>query len=436
MRQSVLSSQSQSLSVSLLGWIERLGLVMLLAMPLLMFLGIASCDIAIAAIAALFVLRSMLIKDFSWLRLRWVQIGLVLWLYMIAISPFALVETKLSFRQAIPFGRYLLFAVGLQCWLLAQPRYRRYFMYALGTTLVFIAINTLFAFVTGLSLFGQNALQYESAHHSVMWVWDRQFHRLYGINGKFNTGIMLAWTMIPFLAFLLSRIKQSMHIQNAIAPLLGVLLLTLAVLMTGERMALLETCLGLFLIFCLMKSTRRVFLGIAVVMVGCGLLLLLFKPGLWDRNVTSIYENVSHWGAHDNAYANILRAAWDIFSTHPLFGVGLKQYFLLSQTPHYMALYAWNTHVQNMYLEWLTGTGIIGTALFFGLLVCWCKQFWQQRASLLASSVATGVLIAFILRIWPLASTTSFFFAWGGITFWWMGAWLLALTKPKEPAHG
>lgn len=436
MNQSAILSQSQSLTVLLVTWVERLGLLMLLAMPLLMFLGIATCDIAIVVIAGLFVLRSVLLKDFSWLRMRWLQIGLVLWLYMIVISPFAVIEAKLSFRQAIPFVRYLLFAAGLQCWLLAQPRYRRYLMHALGATLIFIAMNAFFSFITGLSLFGKNALQYYPEHHPVMWVWNREFQRLYGINGKFNAGILMAWTCMPFLAFLLSRVKQATQFQDAIAPLLGVLLLTLAVLMTGERMALLETCFGILLMFFLMKSARKVFVGIAAVMVGCGVLLLLFKPGLWDRNVTTIYHSISHWGSHDNAYGNILNAAWDIFLAHPLFGAGLKQYFLLSQTPHYMALNAWNTHVQNVYLEWLTGTGIIGTGLFLGLLFCWCQQFWQQRATLLASSVATGVLIAFILRIWPLASTTSFFFAWGGITFWWMGAWLLALTKTKEAAHG
>jgi len=82
----------------------------------------------------------------------------------------------------------------------------------------------------------------------------------------------------------------------------------------------------------------------------------------------------------------------------------------------------------------LTGTGVIGTLLFLGLLYCWLQQFWRERTVISAAPVAIAVLIAFIIRIWPFASTTSFFFAWGAITFWWMGAWLLAITEEEKNA--
>lgn len=423
--------QQRTLSTTALQWIERLGLLMLLAMPLLMFLGIALCDIAIVSIAALFVIRSIVLRDFTWLNQSWLKIGLVLWVYLIMISGYAIVDPSLSFKQALPFGRYLIFAAALQCWLLRDPANQRCLLYAMTATALFIAADVICTFLTGFSLFGKSSVQYRHFEH-VTWIWQRQFTRIVGLNGKMNYGILLAWSVIPVLVFLLMTLRQYKIQWRGLILGMASVLVCLAVLMTGERMALLELSLGLFLILCLIKPLRLMMLCIGIVFAVTATWILLHSPALWYRNVSQIHHAVL--GFWDNDYGRIMRTSWAIFCDHPIFGVGLKQYFFLSTSPAYSSFNAVNSHVQNVYLEFMTGTGLIGTVLFLALLWCWLKQFWQQRARIRVNPILIGVFIAFLLRIWPFASTTSFFFAWGAITFWWMGAWLLASTEENSNA--
>ena len=404
--------------------LEKAGLFFLLAMPFLMFFGIAACDLAISAMAVLLLLRSSVAQDFSWLRLRWLQIALVLWLYMIILSFYAAVSVKASLSQAIPFGRFILFAASLQCWLLVSADYRRYMLYALTAALVLMTVNTLFVFLTGLSLLGKSAVQYQHYHH-IVWFWHRPYGRLMGLNGKLSAGMMMVWVAMPVFAFLAATMKSS-KAGFCMLALIALLLMMTAISITGDRMAFLECAFGYCLLFLLLPDLRKYFIVPAAILVVLLAVVFLYDPGLYHRNVALIFADTTHF-SHD-AYGDIFKTALAIFAHHPVFGVGLKQYNNLSASALYSYLGGHNTHAQNMYLEWMTGTGLVGTLLFLSMLFCWLKQFIKARALIYGAPIAAGVLVAFLLRAWPLASTTSFFFSWGAITFWWMGAWLLAVT--------
>ncbi|PHQ79820.1 MAG: hypothetical protein COB66_06095 [Coxiella sp. (in: Bacteria)] len=419
--QSIESEQPSKLCL----WLDYAGLVVLLLMPFLTFLGIATCDISIVLIAVLFVVRSVILRDFAWLTSRWVQIGLLLWLYVIILSPYALFQAKLSFKQALPFGRFVVFGAALQYWLLNSEKNRRYFMYALTATLLLIAVNVVQSFVTGLTIFGKSSIAYDWTNRHIEWVWNRHFQRIAGLNGKLNSGILLTWFAIPVLTFLLIQVKQYSKVKIKLLSVLGVVVILAAVLVTGERMALLELLLGALLMFILMPSLRKQLLLIGLISAIVLATLLYVDKGLWNRNVTQIIHSTHHFGS--NAYGNIFKTALAISSAHPIFGIGLKQYFLASKLPQYIGMHGINSHPQNVYLEWLVGAGVLGLMAFLLLLGTWCSKFWRARKHLRASPIAMGVLIALMLRCWPLASTTSFFFSWGGITFWLMGGWLLAL---------
>lgn len=417
---------SPAMTQRVLQWFDYMGLGVLLAMPLMMFFGIAVCDAAIIGIGVLFVLRSCMTRDFSWLQAPWLRVGLVLWAYLIVISFYAIASPKLSFKQAVPFGRFLFFAAGLQYWLLDQERHRRWMLYSMVAAAVFMATDLIFTFLTGFSLLGKSSVQW---HHydNLTWIWDRTYSRLYGLNGKMNSGIMLTWMALPVIALLLMTMLRFDRFYKTALSALAVVMISCAVLVTGERMALLELCLGYLFLLLLVKPLRKVLLFILPICIVIGSMVLWHSPGLWYRLVTTLSRNVVTFSS--SSYGLILQASLHIFRDHPIFGIGLKQYYLTSLMPQYAHFNAVNSHAQNMYLEFLTGTGIIGSVLFLAVLYHWIRQWWQGRKVIQTSVIASAVLIAFILRVWPLASTTSFFFAWGGITFWWMAAWLLAVTK-------
>lgn len=412
--------------------IDRIGTVFLLILPLMVFLGIALGDIAMTTIGVLFVLRSVINKEAAWLRESWIRLALALWLFLV-VSSFFVTYPKQAFSQALPFVRFILFGAGLQFWLLADQKRRQWGLYALGITLIFIAFNTIFSYVSGYNFFGKTVFQ-KGVHFNGHWVWNRisqpgSYARLKGINGKLNAGTMMTWLSFPFIAFLLTRVKEATVLKRFWSAA-GILLILLAVMLTGERMPFLEMGLGFVLLFFMLPSFR-------LLLAICGGLILLMFAGamlidhhLWNRDVLTVIGQAGALG--HNVYGGIFAAAFDMFKHHPVAGVGLKQFqYLCSQAP-YAVFQGCNTHPQNIYLEWLSGTGLIGTILFLGIMFCWIKKFWQSRRLLAVMPVAVAAIVGFFIRAWPIASTTSFFFAWGGVSFWWMGAWALAAIEDKK----
>lgn len=432
MGQSVSASNLGRQSLPPTGWLDRLGLVILCLMPICTFLGIAVCDIAISSIGLLFLLRSLLVKDWRWCRQTWVIFAVLAWAFLVVRSPFAVVSTKDAFHQALPFGRFIFFAAALQTWLLVNQNNQKYLLKALAITLTFIGINTLFSFVTGFTVLGQNGLLSAEPHHGLIWFWDRPYTRLRGINGKLNDGILMSWMAIPMFMDQFLRLREPCGLGKWLQVTSIVLLVILAIIMTGERMAMLELGMGLLLAILLVKSLRRqLFIVLPFIVLVC-LLFVLYNKGIYNRQVGQVVGATDHF--FHTSYGGILLTAWAIFKSHWVFGVGLKQYEYVSSLPQFASLHGQNTHAQNLYLQWLIGTGIVGTTLFLGMMGCWIRQFWRHRKLVMIMPILAGVLIAWFQRIWPLASTTSFFFSWGAITFWWMGAWALAIVESSKLA--
>jgi O-antigen ligase len=82
-----------------------------------------------------------------------------------------------------------------------------------------------------------------------------------------------------------------------------------------------------------------------------------------------------------------------------------------------------------MYLEWLVESGLTGLAAFMAMVVLWLKQGVGHFRQLRNDPLFIGLLITLCIRLWPLASTTSFFTAWSAVPFWMMVGWWLAVCR-------
>jgi O-antigen ligase len=91
-----------------------------------------------------------------------------------------------------------------------------------------------------------------------------------------------------------------------------------------------------------------------------------------------------------------------------------------------------NTHPHNIYMEWLIENGAVGLLLFITFLVTALRKCIRSWPDNRLNPVFIGLFIAFILRIWPIASSTNFFSSWGAPPFWLVLGALLAYTVRKE----
>ena len=414
----------------------KLGFTALLFAPMALFLGIAVIDVVICLIGILFIIYSVIERDFAWLKEGWLKIFAVLWVYMMLRGIFT-IDPLLSIFQSATFIRFAIFALALQYWLLKNASERKAFTIILSITLIFAAADGLLQLFTGTDGLGHHI----AVNFSNSW-------RLTAISGKLNIGAKFSMIALPAIAYLFAYSNKAPNSAMGYVALILSFLFILFVPLTGERNASLMLFLGLALMFLCYKPFRVVRISLVLIFAGLALAsLTYFSGGFKDRTwaaIETIHKIVvvddSNKGSSTvNPYVSLLKTDWNIFIKNPIFGVGRKQYNLYcKQAPDSIAttkteINMCDTNAQNIYLEWLDETGLVGSVLFFSIIVLWFRQFYLKRQLLLCNAVVFAAFIEICLRLWPLASTSSFFFSWCGGPFWLMVGWVFAYLSENKP---
>ena len=141
-----------------------------------------------------------------------------------------------------------------------------------------------------------------------------------------------------------------------------------------------------------------------------------------------------------SGYSRIYNTSFMMWQERPLTGFGLKSLRFkcwdmmdkdnvereISKKPQYIVC---ANHAHNYYLELLSEAGIIGTSLlviFFLILLKNSFHFLKKHNQKISSDTnfLIPVIIVFLIEIWPIKSTGSFFTTWGA-TFFWLNIGLL-----------
>src|ERR1700733_1479783 len=88
--------------------------------PAIFLIGGTIPEITMDVIGGLFLLHSILQKDWQWCREKWVQCLAILWVYISLRSLFT-PHIWQSFSHGIVFVRYFVFSAALACWIFTKP---------------------------------------------------------------------------------------------------------------------------------------------------------------------------------------------------------------------------------------------------------------------------------------------------------------------------
>ena len=135
-------------------------------MPISLLTGPAIPDISITLICILFLIYSFLHKDFKWLKEKWVKAGLAFWISLLFISIFAL-NIYDSFKDALIFIRYIIFAIAISHWLIKDKIILEFFLKILTLTIIFVVFDCLLQFINYNSLegYGKDIFGFTSTHY-------------------------------------------------------------------------------------------------------------------------------------------------------------------------------------------------------------------------------------------------------------------------------
>jgi O-antigen ligase len=403
-----------------------------LAVPFALILGRAIADGIMGLISIGFIIHCIRYKDWSWLKTTWLRLAIIVWAYLCITACFAPFDRSGAFYQSITWFRFPLFAMAFAHWLLPENKNHKALQFSLIGLLVLVCLDTIVQYHFGRSLSGFIKPDYMG--------------RLSGPFGKrLVVGIFLvrlAWPAIGMAFFFCG--DQTAALKRFLPPILLTGLLALTVLLSGERVAFGLFCLaGLFFWIGARHLRKPLFLCGAVGIVAlCAFLWL--KPDLHTRFID--HSRFIAGQGTDSPYAHVVENALTAWKISPVFGLGLHNYFTACDTLHekggFVNAEPWQDkfvcarHPHNLYLEWLTETGLIGIALFIALVVLWAKDVLKTlHASTDDYFQQLGFAVGLVPFLWPLMTSMSFFSNWSAILFWWVLGLALSKTRGFSPGR-
>ena len=253
---------------------------------------------------------------------------------------------------------------------------------------------------------------------------------------------------------------------NSLMFVLFVTLYLLASLLGGNRMPMLILVFGCVLIILFVPSLR-ILMSLSLILF-LGFFSLVVKNDkyfnaaylglLSDINVTKLFKSVEnkkhtiknfkeeekdinndksekisllHYTGHNRIYWTAIV----IWMEKPLTGQGFKSYrvrcmnFLFKDVINKkrkgdeLQKITCSNHAHNYYLELLAEAGILGLSCFIIFFIVLLKDSYYFLRKYLTSMkqdefFIIPLILIFILEIWPIQSTGSFFTSWGGTYFW------------------
>ncbi|HEY1096141.1 MAG TPA: O-antigen ligase family protein [Alphaproteobacteria bacterium] len=409
--------------------------ILALSVPFCLILGRFWADVAVVTTGVLFLLHCTRTRDWSWLRVRWVQVGLVLWGVLLLSAFFALADQKIALQRAAEWIRWVVLIASLVFWQSKISWWPKASSHFLAILIFAVAIDTLVQYVFGYSLSGRIKLL--------------GTERLTGPFNRYVVGIFLTRLLWLGTAPVMQWAQQqTSYIKRVLLPLGFIGMIALAIFLSGERMAILLTGLSLGIFFCFAKNFRKPLLTYGLPMIIAIMAFIATQPILLTRMVEGrqMIQNLDQTG-----YGMIFHNAVTAWKQSPLLGVGPKNFVFLCEKdgqaigyrdaiPETPDQFDCARHPHNPYLEWLADTGLVGLGLFILLIGLWSKDavthVWQQRNS--APHIYLPqlcLLMGLVVLLWPLQGNMSVFINWSGTLFWWtIGMIISGLRNATKPA--
>ena len=352
---------------------------------------------------------------------------LMFYLYIITLAFYSdqnLSSLKSAFSQ-IRFFLFFLFIYYANI----QEDFEQKWITFFSFILVLFSLDLFYQFYFGHNIFGIEA---DPINHP------NRFSGFFG--NELVAGTYLAYLSLPIVSSIICELNNKFLFRKKMG-FAFCLVIFLAILISGDRMALIVFASSFFLIFFINTSLKK-FLQLFV----CSIILffVIFKavPQVESRYVNLFNEikNYKNFG-----YIRLFSSSYNIWNENKIFGVGLKNYRhacdknKFDSNTNQKSLCS--THPHNIFLELLAETGLIGSSLFlfFVLNVVQFVIFRLKEKKRLSSSIPKtifGSMVILLLFLWPIRSSGSLFTTYYASYLWFSMGMLFLLLKSKNLNHG
>ena len=329
-----------------------------------------------------------------------------IYLYLI-FNSFIAIDFEMSASRNFGFIRYILLFIVVNYFFNLSNRANNIFSFW-SLIIIIVAFDSLIEFFLGRNLLGYGELYGDRIV---------SFFKDEPIVGGYLSGFIFIIIGYFFDKFIEKDLRFKILLVFIIFFLFS------AVLITGERSSGIKVVFGLVLFFILNKRLNfnyKIFTLLSVITIF--LFTILNSSYLKYRYYHSfIYhfidsERLSIF-LKKQEYFELYRSGIAIFKDYPYFGVGNKNYRVVSRNEHIIKDYEWSTHPHQIYFELLSEHGAIGTIILLSFI--FIMMFKNLKVIILSrNSIQLGCFVYLIINFIPILPSGSFFGDFNSTLFW------------------
>ena len=389
--------------------------------PISLLAGSAVSAINIILIAISFLIYSFYKKEWKWLKETNIKLLFIVYLYLI-INSFISVDFYSGLSRNFGFIRFILFFAALNYFFYHYEKFNKIFI--VWIVVIFISVVDVY-FET---FTGKNMLGYGSSHNRI-----ESFFR-----DEQKIGGFIFCFYLLIIGYLLNYFKFKAKKYNYFILLFSILFV-FSIILTGERSNSIKAIIALLIFFSLsnnflFKEKVTLFVVTSVVFsliyVNSEFVKLRFgKQLFWKVQSLNNYIDYFKHKLSDDAdkdfplerdvflrsvgykYFALSLSGYNVFKKYPYFGAGNKNYRVITcpkKTEDWNPDYICNSHPHQIYFEFLSEHGIIGTTI---LLVIFFTLIFKilRKVSIRYQYIQLGSMIYLALFFIPILPSGAFF---------------------------
>ena len=394
----------------------------LIFFPIALILGSPTVNLYLVTYSIIFFYLCFKLKQFDWLKLYWVKIVIVFWLYLIIISFFS-TDIINALRSSFFFIRFLFFSLLIGYFGFKVLKFE-YVLKIWFFILAAVVIDAWIQFTFGENIFGIKI----------------RGDRLSGVFGDEMVIGAFIWKLsCPVISFLIIRsfINEKFLYKKY---LLACTLFPITVLISGERMSFLMYVFFLFTILTYLsfyKKKLKLFFSLIVVST-LSLFLIFSSLNSVKNRYLEFYNIVGDFS--ESSYGKLFVSGFELWKKNPIIGVGLKNFRvecdvqLENREPIIHPLCS--THPHNLYLELLSESGFFGFIFFLFFIFSFCFYYINKNFILKKKNEKNFFIVTLFLSlvsfIWPVSTSGSFFTTWNGTFYWLIIGLIIFISNQKK----
>ncbi len=431
-----------------------LGLVLVLLLPVSLVTGPFFSDLFIILLGIIFI-YNFFKKKIEFKNYNYLLFFLLFYLIIVFISIISEFKYN-SLSSSLFYFRFILFAYAFAFFLCSYKNIHEKLLLSIAVLLIFLTLDAFFQYIFGYNFFGMKNQYPWTEQYG-----DGEYHRISGMFGeelKLGSYLYKMFTILTALFFLTKKFTR----KYLIIYLVTFILVFSAILITGERTALMHFLIFLLLSFIVFNFEKKIKLLIFILLISISSLFLMqdnelkkryntILDTIYSMNNILLIDNSKKWDGYSIEpgekilftihHTRHYKTAWKMFSNNYLFGIGPKNYRKLCDNKLYYIEWGCSTHPHNIYMQLLSETGLVGFMFIFSFLLYhsflivrqfYFKMFSSSKTHIENYNSYMVILITIFINLFPLSPSGSFFNNWNSILFFIPIGFLIFLKQNNE----